>query len=158
VHRAYVFNISTRDLARYGLLYLNCGKWNRKEVIPKSWVLASIVGPDTREGRPADRQVTGFGDYGYLWQIDRPGSRRYANLKTREPFYIASGARGHLLTVFPYLDLVIAHQVATVGGVGVEAQMKRALEGSPEVTEEQAEKLLAAIIAAHPEAESAFEE
>ncbi len=100
-HRAYVFNISTRDLARYGLLYLNCGKWNRKVVIPKSWVLTSIVGPDTREGRPADRQVTGFGDYGYLWQIDRPGSRRYAGLKTREPFYIASGARGHLLTVFP---------------------------------------------------------
>ncbi len=57
-----------------------------------------------------------------------------------------------------YLDLVIAHQVATAGGVSVDAQMKRALEGSPEVTEAQTEHLLAAIIAAHPEAASAFEE
>jgi CubicO group peptidase (beta-lactamase class C family) len=157
-HRAYVINISTRDLARYGLLYLNCGKWGRREVVPGKWVLESIVGPDTREGRPADRQFTGFGDYGYLWQIDRPGSRRFVDLKTREPFYIASGARGHLLTIFPYLDLVIAHQVATVGGVSPEVQMKRAIEGSPEVTEEQTERLLAAIIKAHPKAATAFEE
>lgn len=157
-HRAYVINVSTRDLARYGLLYLNCGKWRDKEVVSKSWIMESIVGPHTSEGRPADRRITGFGDYGYLWQIDRPGSRRYAGLKTREPFYIASGSRGHLLTVFPYLDLVIAHQVATVGGVSAEAQMKRALEGSPEVTDEQMENLLATIIMAHPEAGSAFEE
>lgn len=156
-HRAYVINISTRDLARYGLLYLNCGKWGGKQVVPKSWVRESVTGPDTRDGRPADRRVTGFGDYGYLWQIDRPGSRRYVGLRTRQPFYVASGARGHLLAVFPYLDLVIAHQVATVGGVSVEAQMKRALEGSPEVTDEQTENLLAAIIKAHPAAASAFE-
>ncbi len=157
-HRAYVFNISTRDLARYGLLYLNCGKWNRKEVVPKAWVLESIVGPDTPEGRPAGRQVTGFGDYGYLWQIDRPGSRRYPGVGTREPFFIAEGARGHVMAVFPSLDLVIAHQVATVGGVSAEAQKKRAVEGSPEVTDEQTENLLAAIVAAHPAAENAFEE
>lgn len=157
-HRAYVFNISTRDLARYGLLYLNCGKWGRKEVVPKSWVLESIDGPDTREGRPEGNRETGFGDYGYLWQIDRPGARRYVGLKTREPNFIASGNRGHLLIVFPYLDLVIAHQVATVGGVSKEAQMKRATEGSPEVTDEQIEKLLEAIILAHPEGARAFEE
>ncbi len=157
-HRAYVFNISTRDLARYGLLYLNCGKWGRKEVVPKSWVLESIVGPDTREGRPDDRQVTGFGDYGYLWQIDRKGARRFAGLKTREPNYIATGSRGHVLMVLPYLDLVIAHQVATVGGVGMDAQIKRATEGSPEVTDEQIENLFAAIIRAHPDGSGALEE
>ena len=157
-HRAYVFNISTRDLARYGLLYLNCGKWNRDQVIPKDWVLQSIVGPDTREGRPADRLNTGFGDYGYLWQIDRPGARRFPGIGTREPFIIAEGARGHVLAVFPSLDLVIAHQVATVGGVSVEAQMKRAREGSPEVTDEQIENLFATIIRAHPSAATAFEE
>lgn len=157
-HRAYVFNISTRDLARYGLLYLNCGKWGGKEVVPKSWVLESIVGPDTREGRLEGTKKTGFGDYGYLWQIDRPGARRFIGLKTREPNYIASGNRGHLLMVFPYLDLVIAHQVATVGGVSMEAQMKRATEGSPEVADEQIERLFAAIILAHPGGQTAFEE
>ncbi len=157
-HRAYVINISTRDLARYGLLYLNCGKWGRRQIVPKKWVLESIVGPDTRIGRPADRQLTGFGDYGYLWQIDRPGSRRYPGVGTREPFFIAEGARGHSMAVFPSLDLVIAHQVATVGGVGVEAQMKRAKDGSPEVTDGQLSALYAAIIKAHPRTATAFEE
>lgn len=157
-HRAYVINVSTRDLARYGLLYLNCGKWGRRDVVPKKWVLESIDGPDTREGRPADRLVTGFGDYGYLWQIDRPGSRRYPGVGTREPFFIAEGARGHSMAIFPSLDLVIAHQVATVGGVSVEAQMKRAKEGSPEVTDEELGALFAAIVKAHPKAATAFEE
>lgn len=156
-HRAYVFNVSTRDLARYGLLYMNCGRWARNQVIPEAWVRASIDGPDTREGRPEDQRVTGFGDYGYLWQVDRPGARRFSGLPTREPFYTASGNRGHVMMVFPYLDLVIAHQVATEGGVSMEAQIRRATEGSPEVSDQQIEALFAAIIAAHPDGATAFE-
>jgi CubicO group peptidase (beta-lactamase class C family) len=155
-HRAYVFDISTRDLARYGLLYLNCGRWGRTQVVPRDWVLASIDGPDTREGRGPDEQNTGFGGYGYLWQIDRPGMRRYATLSLSDPSYFATGHRGHVLGVFPELDLVIAHQVATVGGVGMEAQSRRAREGSPEVSEDQVAALFAEIIRAHPEADAAF--
>lgn len=157
-HRAYVFDISTRDLARYGLLYLNCGRWRRDQVIPRDWVLASTDGPDTRDGRGPDERDTGFGEYGYLWQIDRPGARRFQALSTREPSYFATGSRGHVLGVFPALDLVIAHQVATIGGVGIEAQMRRFRDGSPEVSEEQVAALFAQIIAAHPEAASAFSE
>jgi CubicO group peptidase (beta-lactamase class C family) len=155
-HRAYVFNISTRDLARYGLLYLNCGRWGRRQVVPHQWIFASIVGPDTREGRPRDEHETGFGAYGYLWQIDQPGMRRFSTLRTRAPSYFATGARGHVLGVFPDLDLVLVHQVATVGGVGVEAQRRRAVEGSPEVAEEQVAALFAQIIGAHPDAATAF--
>ena len=156
-HRAYVFDISTRDLARYGLLYMNCGRWGRTQVVPRDWVLASIDGPDTRNGRGPDEQDTGFGGYGYLWQIDKPGMRRFAALNTREPSYFATGARGHVMGVFPALDLVIVHQVATVGGVGIEAQMRRFQQGSPEVSEEQVAALFAAVIRAHPDAASAFE-
>ncbi|MGI8706418.1 MAG: serine hydrolase domain-containing protein [Sphingomicrobium sp.] len=157
-HRAYMFNISTRDLARYGLLYLNCGSWNGAQVVPRDWVLASLDGVDTRSGRLPQEQDTDFGDYGYLWQIDRPGSRRLTNLKFREPVYIASGNRGHFMLVAPFLDLVIAHQVATEGGVSPEAQKRRFLKGSPNVTETDLEQLFAAIIAAHPAAISALEE
>lgn len=155
-HRAYVFNISTRDLARYGLLYLACGRWNGRQIVSEAWIRESLTGIDTRIGRPADRRRTGFGDYGYLWQIDRPGARRYEMLETREPYYIASGARGHAMLVMPYLDLVVAHQVATEGGVGVEAQMRRATQGSPEVTDQQLQRLVAAIVAAHPRGPTAF--
>lgn len=155
-HRAYVFNISTRDLARYGLLYLGCGRWNGRQIVSEQWIRESLTGVDTRIGRPADRLHTGFGDYGYLWQVDRPGARRYEMLEAREPYYIASGARGHAMLIMPYLDLVIAHQVATEGGVGVAAQMRRATQGSPEVTDEQFQNLVAKIIAAHPQGAKAF--
>ena len=156
-HRAYVFDISTRDLARYGLMYMNCGRWGRRQVVPADWVRASVDGPDTREGRPAG-QSTGFGGYGYLWQIDRPGSRRFEALRTRELSYFATGNRGHVMGVWPGLDLVIVHQVATVGGISAEAQQQRFTEGSPEVSDEQIAALFAAIIAAHPNAATAFED
>lgn len=155
-HRAYVFDISTRDLARYGLLYLACGNWQGEQVVPRDWVLASIDGIDTRLGRAADERQTGFGDYGYLWQVDRPGSRRYPGVPTREPVYFATGNRGHLMMVAPYLDLVVAVQPATVGGVGFEAQLRRATEGSPEITFEDMNALLAAIIRAHPDGDRAL--
>jgi CubicO group peptidase (beta-lactamase class C family) len=38
VHRAYHFEISARDLARFGLLYLNRGRWRDKQIVPESWV------------------------------------------------------------------------------------------------------------------------
>ncbi|MEZ5995401.1 MAG: serine hydrolase [Hyphomonadaceae bacterium] len=154
-HRAYVFNISTRDLARYGLLYLGCGRWGRRQIVPRDWVLASIDGRDTREGRAEDERETGFDRYGYLWQVDLPETGRYG-LGLRTPYYIATGSRGHVLFVFPGLDLVIAHQVATVGGVSAEAQQRRATRGTPEVTDAQIAQLVTAIIAAHPRARRAF--
>ncbi len=157
-HRAYMFDISTRDLARYGLLYLGCGSWEGEQVFSADWARRSLEGVDTRFGRGPDEQETEFGDYGYLWQIDRPGSRRLRNLPTREPIYLASGNRGHFMLIAPYLDLVIAHQVATVGGVGPEAQQRRFLEGSPAVSESELERLFRVIIEAHPEAREAFAE
>lgn len=155
-HRAYVFDISTRDLARYGLMYMGCGVWNGRRLLSTDWIRRSLTGVDTRLGRGPDEQATDFGDYGYLWQIDRPGSRRLTQLRTREPVYMATGARGHFMLIAPYLDLVIAHQVATVGGVGPEAQQRRATEGSPQVSEADLERLFTAIIAAHPEAATAY--
>ena len=115
----------------------------------------SIVGRDTREGRRADQQDTGFGEYGYLWQLDQPGTAHFG-LGLREPMYVASGNRGHVMFIIPYLDLVIVHQVATVGGVSMEAQARRATEGSPEVSDQAISRIVAAVIAAHPEADTAF--
>lgn len=155
-HRAYVFDISTRDLARYGLLYLNCGRWEETPVVPESWVLESTEGVDTRIGRLEKYRNTSFGDYGYLWQIDRDESRRYEYLKTRQPFYMGTGNRGHVLVVMPSLDLVIVHQVATTGGIGFEAQQRRATEGSPRVESGDIQRLIAAILAAHPQGADAL--
>lgn len=157
-HRAYMFNISTRDLARYGVLYLGCGKWRGREIVSRDWVLQSLDGVPTSLGRDADEQETFFGDYGFLWQIDREGSRRYDDLKTVQPAYFATGNRGHMLAVFPYLDLVIAHQVGTRGGVSAEAQIKRARFGSPDVTDQEMIGFFKSVIAAHPAGATALKE
>jgi len=56
----------------------------------------------------------------------------------------------------PHLDLVIVHQVATLGGIGFEAQRKRATEGSPRVEAKDIQRLIAAIVSAHPEGANAL--
>ena len=41
-HPGYIFRISARDLARFGVLYLNRGRWGTTQLIPASWVDASV--------------------------------------------------------------------------------------------------------------------
>ena len=38
IHPAYHFEITARDLARFGLLYLRGGRWNEKQIVPEAWV------------------------------------------------------------------------------------------------------------------------
>jgi CubicO group peptidase (beta-lactamase class C family) len=58
---AYVFNMSARDLARFGLLFMNKGRWNGAQIVPAQWVADS-----TRVYSQTDRKNTG---YGYLWWV-----------------------------------------------------------------------------------------
>ena len=64
VYPAYVFNMSARDLARFGLLFLNKGRWNGTQVVPSQWVTDS-----TRVYSDTNRKDTG---YGYLWWVLDP--------------------------------------------------------------------------------------
>ncbi|MDX1939745.1 MAG: serine hydrolase [Saprospiraceae bacterium] len=94
-HPAYLFRLSARDLARFGHLYLNEGKWKGKQIIPKDWVAKST----SAYTKDTDR-FQNFGSYGLLWwtmEID--------GVKT---FY-ASGAGGQRVYIIPELDMVIAH-------------------------------------------------
>jgi CubicO group peptidase (beta-lactamase class C family) len=38
VHSAYHFEMTARDLARFGLLYLRQGRWNNLQIVPESWI------------------------------------------------------------------------------------------------------------------------
>lgn len=133
-HRAYVFMISARDLARFGQLYLAKGVWNGRQIVPRAWVEKSF------EGKPA----LGETRYGYLWWIFPEVSKGVAG-----PMAAARGHRGHRLYVIPRLDLVIVHRVAT-GGVGFFSQAKRRMFGSGKVSGEELEKLLGLIMEAYP--------
>ena len=150
VHPAYAFRISARDLARYGLLWLGCGDWNGTAVLPPSWIINSTRGRPISEGAPADGIQHYFGQFGWLWWVERGAQRSMHGMPEDLTYYYASGAGGHRLLVIPPLDLVIAHVVATPGGVDTISQLRRRFFGKPEVDREALSTLLTTIINAHP--------
>jgi len=109
---AYHMWISTRDMARIGLLMLNAGNWNGEQVISRDWArrIVSVVTP-LEEMNPLDRRDGYFG-YGYMWWVwDGPRA-----VGPFEGAYTARGAVGQWITVFPALDLVVAHKTNSVYG------------------------------------------
>lgn len=99
-HSAYLFNISARDLARFGWLYLNRGKWNNQQLIPEKWVEESTSKISNDLGTFSNR-----GSYGYLWWVSE-------DFSGQKMFY-ASGIGGHRLFVLPESEMVIVHRVNT---------------------------------------------
>ncbi len=140
-HPAYLFNMSTRDLARIGLLYLSKGQWKDQQIFSTDWAEATFDGIDT--------EIQGLGYYGYLWMTDAGDRRRFPNAGFTDRIHFVSGNRGHYILIAPYLDLVIVHQVATKGA-GISSQIKRRLFGSPSISDSSFEELLRLITAAHP--------
>jgi CubicO group peptidase (beta-lactamase class C family) len=62
--------LNSRDMAKFGLLYLNKGKLNGNQIIPSDWVQQSLTKHSVVQGV----------DYGYLWWIkylDVDGVRYY---------------------------------------------------------------------------------
>jgi CubicO group peptidase (beta-lactamase class C family) len=102
-HPAYPFQMSARDLARFGLLFLRDGRWGTRQVIPADWVAASVL-PYSDAGTR--------GAYGYMWWVARAGTG-LPGVVQPEGSYSAWGSGGHFLVVIPSLDLVIVHRVDT---------------------------------------------
>ena len=75
----YAMSLSTRDMARLGLLMLDEGRWQGKQVTPSAWVsfLTSLVTPrsDTHPESFPDDGIHERWGYGYLWWVwnERPG-------------------------------------------------------------------------------------
>jgi CubicO group peptidase (beta-lactamase class C family) len=106
MHPAYHMWLSTRDMARVGYLMLRGGTWAGKQLVPRDWV-RKITSPLTRleEMNPEPVRKGPFG-YGYLWWVyDGP-----AAVGPYEGAYSGRGAGGQYITVFPKLDLVVAHK------------------------------------------------
>ena len=115
----YAMSLSTRDMARLGLLMLDKGRWDGKQLIPAEWVntITSTVTPN-RDIHP-DSLRNGFDParwgYGYLWWVwDYP-----APLNAREGdyddffqgAYSAMGTGGNYITVLPAFSIVVVNQV-----------------------------------------------
>jgi CubicO group peptidase (beta-lactamase class C family) len=103
-HPVYKLQLSARDLARFGLLYLRGGSWNGAQIVPRRWIGTST--------RPHSELGDGIG-YGYLWwtaSAHATGDPRSID----RPIFYASGYGGQYVFVVPALDLVVVHLVAHV--------------------------------------------
>lgn len=89
----YGLEMTTRDLAKFGYLYLNNGMWDSEPVISSDWVQTS-----TKQQIDVPASSWYFIDnYGYLWWI-----RSIANHAS----YTALGAGGQYIYIIPDLDIV----------------------------------------------------
>jgi CubicO group peptidase (beta-lactamase class C family) len=80
---------TSRDFARFGLLYLRGGDWDGDQVVPSTWVQASVT--DT---------AASYSGYGYQWWLDGGGGGI-------PPYFSARGHDGQFIYVIPSLDLVV---------------------------------------------------
>jgi CubicO group peptidase (beta-lactamase class C family) len=97
-----------RDMAKFGLLYLQGGRWRGTQVVPESWVKAST----SVQAKVADRPF-GFQSYGYQWWL---GSARN---DAHTPWIMAVGNGGQRIMLIPSRDLVM---VMTAGMYNSPAQ------------------------------------
>jgi CubicO group peptidase (beta-lactamase class C family) len=114
VHPEYVMRLSTRDLARLGLLMLRRGRWQAAQVLPEQWVRASttLVTPFARV-HPTGLSMGGQPDrwgYGVMWWVWEeplfPGGAAGGPLQGA---YTAMGAGGQYVTVLPAENMVVVH-------------------------------------------------
>src|SRR3984893_14059348 len=105
MHRAYHFEITARDLARFGLLYLRKGRWGNKQIVPEPWVQKN-----TRAGEMIRWHDVDAGGYENLWWLEYDGMHLYGS-GLPAGTYAASGAGVHVVLVIPSRRLVIVNRV-----------------------------------------------
>ncbi len=95
-HPSFHFRMSTRDLARFGLLFARGGRWRGEPLIPEDWVRESTTAHS--ETRLGGSQPPG---YGYMWWVEDSGG------------FSARGYGGHVVAVYPDDDLVVVLRADT---------------------------------------------
>lgn len=113
---AYHMALSARDLARFGVLYLQDGVWEGEQILPSGWVKKSTAPISMTNEEP--ELASG---YGYMWWVtaDVPSGSSGAML---EGSYTAMGSGGQRMTILPAIDTVILARADTKpGGIGASA-------------------------------------
>ncbi len=106
MHPAYPFTMTSRDMARFGLLYLREGRWAGKQIIPRGWIEESWTPYSTVDA------ASGV-SAGYMWRIaSKEGDIGQA---IGYEMYFHTGLGVHVLAVIPDLDLVLVHRMDTTG-------------------------------------------
>ncbi len=83
---------TTRDWAKFGLLYLHKGNWNGEQLFNESW--SNYVATPTNSSN---------GNYGAQFWLN--ASRKFPDVPAN--MYYASGYQGQMVAIFPSQDLVV---------------------------------------------------
>jgi CubicO group peptidase (beta-lactamase class C family) len=89
----YGLSIRTEDIARFGQLYLQKGKWQGKQLVPEAWVEAATARQTANGSNPKSDWDQGYG---------------YQFWRCRHGAYRGDGAFGQFCIVLPEQDAVIA--------------------------------------------------
>ncbi len=85
--------INTEDMARFGLLFLNSGKWESEQLISEEWIRNAVTPSFPNE------------NYGYMWWLNTKGEGHMKGLS--EQLYYAAGFGGNFIVVDKAHDLVV---------------------------------------------------
>jgi hypothetical protein len=94
----YGLHIKTEDIARFGLLYLNKGKWHGQQLVSAAWVAAATSHQTSNGSNPASDWEQGYG---------------YQFWKCRHGLYRGDGAFGQFCIIMPEQDAVLAMTAGT---------------------------------------------
>jgi CubicO group peptidase (beta-lactamase class C family) len=108
-HPGYIFRISARDLARFGHLYLQRGRWKTRQMVPSSWIDASVRSYSTTGDQGSMATKSG---YGFMWWI-QANAEKHPGLAIPNGAHTASGNGGQRLTVIPAIRTVIVNLMNT---------------------------------------------
>jgi len=89
----YGLSIRTEDIARFGQLYLQKGKWQGKQLVPERWIEAATARQTSNGSSPSSDWDQGYG---------------YQFWRCRHGAYRGDGAFGQYCIVLPEQDAVIA--------------------------------------------------
>lgn len=99
-HKATLWQLSGRDLLKIGIMVLNKGKINGKQIIPEGWIERSAA---------RYSQLGMFGAYGLCWWVAMNG-QHYPFVNFPDGTFSARGTGMQDLIIVPEYDMVIVHQ------------------------------------------------
>ncbi|MBQ4821757.1 serine hydrolase [Aquimarina sp. MMG016] len=85
--------INTLDHARFGLLYLNNGKWKEKQLVSENWIKEAITSSDANS------------NYGFMWWLNQKGNRHWEGLP--EHLFYAAGFGGNFIVIDQKQNVVV---------------------------------------------------
>ena len=128
---AFFLKLRPRDMAAFGQLFLQNGRWNGRQVVPTAWVRQATTGQAGKSfpdyGSSAPGSAFNPTNYGYFWWVE-PTSGVTA--------YYALGFGGQLIEVVPDLHLLIV----------VSSSVDETRRGAPVVGPDEVQHLVDAIV------------